>query len=52
MRCCILGSNVKIKSSKCEKYILKNMKLVMSKVLLLHGYGMIVFITVYMAQQK
>jgi hypothetical protein len=27
---CKLGNNVKIKSSRCGKYIVKNMKLVMS----------------------
>ncbi len=31
MRCCKLGSNVKIKLLKCEKYIVKNMNLVMSQ---------------------
>jgi hypothetical protein len=38
-------SKVETISSKCEKNIMKNMKLVISQVFLLHGNGMNVFIT-------
>ncbi len=43
MKCCGLGSNIKTRSPKCRKNIVKNMKLVMSQVLLLF-HGMNIFI--------